>query len=160
MDAVRAFAVAVCAGALVCALLWHIVPSKGSGRVYRLLLAGFFLCCFLSPLTRLSGIEWPALPASLSITGSGALEQRVTEQLAAQVRSRAAEVARLALEAQNIQPDKIDVSVDTGPDGSIYIAQIDLYLSGRQQRAASVARQVLMQQLQAQVLVHTADGRE
>ena len=86
------------------------------------------------------------------------LLRRVTEQLAEQVRIRTAEIAEQALHAQQIESEKIQVTVDTDPDGGIYIRQINVWLDRSRKSEAVTARQVLLQLLQTDVLVHVEEG--
>ena len=52
MDAVRSWAIALCAAAIGCTLLQILAPKDGMGRIFKLLIAAFFLCCLAAPDTK------------------------------------------------------------------------------------------------------------
>ncbi len=57
MDTVREWAIGLCAVAVAGAAMQGLIPKKGIGGTFRVLLTAFFLCVFTAPL-----LWWKGLP--------------------------------------------------------------------------------------------------
>lgn len=98
MDAVRSWAIALCAAAIGCTLLQILAPKDGMGRIFKLLIAAFFLCCLAAPLLQiknLTRLDFSGLPDEVA---SGVLQQRVNEQAVSQINAALEEIAGHAVE--------------------------------------------------------------
>ena len=56
MDGIKAWAIALCAAAVGCSLLHMLAPKGGMGRLFKLIIAAFFLCCMIAPLMNLKSM--------------------------------------------------------------------------------------------------------
>ena len=65
MDGIKAWAIALCAAAVGCSLLHMLAPKGGMGRLFKLIIAAFFLCCMIAPLMNLKSMTLPELTAVL-----------------------------------------------------------------------------------------------
>ena len=158
MDTVRAWASGVCAAALLCTVLRYTAPKGGVGKVFRLLLSAFFLCCCFLPLQNAVVPTLPQLEWQGELSVSDQLQQQVLQQLKQQVEQRTREVADTALRANHITATEISVQADTEADGRIYIKHVGVYLDEKQKNKAVTARQILIQLLETEVTVYS--GKE
>ena len=151
MDAVRSWAIALCAAAIGCTLLQILAPKDGMGRIFKLLIAAFFLCCLAAPLLQiknLTRLDFSGLPDEVA---SGVLQQRVNEQAVSQIN------AALEEERYGIEMEKIAVETDTSADGSIYIRQVVVSLDKKNANRAAEVRQILESRLGVDVTVQTPE---
>ena len=56
MDGIKGWAAALCVAAIGCALMQMLAPKDGLGKIFKLMLAAFFLCCMAMPLLELGSI--------------------------------------------------------------------------------------------------------
>ncbi|MBR7092984.1 MAG: hypothetical protein IKI50_07380 [Clostridia bacterium] len=157
MDWIRGWAAVVCAAALLCAVWKYLMPEGTPARTFRLLVAAFFLCCCLYPLQKTAEFSLPSFETPPP-TNEQLLLRRVVEQLAQQVRLRTEEIVGQALEAQHIKSKKTQVTVDTDAHGGIYIKRIEVWIDRSQRSKAVTARQLLLELLETDVLVHVEAG--
>lgn len=153
MDAIRAWAAALCVVAVGCALMQMLAPKGGLGRVYKLLIAAFFLCCMIAPLLglrSLKDLDLSLLPEEVS---ADLLQERVNDQLERQIDAALQQVTKDTLKNYQIEVQKVAAQTDTSDDGRIYIRQVTLYLDKQNLRKAQQARQVMEQRLGVDVIV-------
>lgn len=157
MEAVKAWAIALCAAAIGCSLLRLLAPQGGMGKLMKLLLAAFFLCCLLAPLLSardLIGMPTETLPDSVS---GEVLQQRVEEQFQRQMDAALLRVTNDTLKNYGTQAEKVEVRTDTSADGSICISSIVVYLDKENLAYAITAKQVMEQRLEIPCVVQQAD---
>ncbi len=157
MEGIQAWAIALCAAAVACSLLHMLTPKNGLGKIFRMLLAAFFICCLITPLLSLKGmlpLELEDLPDSAS---SSALQERVNEQVLRQIDASLLRVTNDTLKNYDIQAEKVEAKTDTSADGGICITQIVLYLDKQNIRNAVTAKQILENRLETPVLVQSAE---
>lgn len=56
MDGIKGWAAALCVAAISCALMQMLAPKDGLGKIFKLMLGAFFLCCMAMPLLELGSI--------------------------------------------------------------------------------------------------------
>ena len=157
MDAVRSWAIALCAAAIGCTLLQILAPKDGMGRIFKLLIAAFFLCCLAAPLLQiknLTRLDFSGLPDEVA---SGVLQQRVNAQAVSQIIAPLVEIAGPGVERYGIEMEKIAVETDTSADGSIYIRQVVVSLDKKNANRAAEVRQILESRLGVDVTVQTPE---
>ena len=142
MDGVRAWAIGLCAVAVAGAAMQLLIPNKGSGRVFRVLLTAFFLCAFTAPLLSWQGI--PKLDVSIlpSEVQSDLLEDAVDRQLRRQVSAAVEEIVGGVLSSYGYTAKKVETTMDIAADGGIYITQVSVSLSGQGSGAVSLRRRL------------------
>lgn len=59
MDGIQGWAAALCVAAIGCALMQMLAPKDGLGRIFKLMLGAFFLCCMVMPLLQMGSITRP-----------------------------------------------------------------------------------------------------
>ena len=57
MNSITQWAAGLCVAAVGCTALQMLAPKGGLGKLFRLLIAAFFLCCMVSPLLSLKDIR-------------------------------------------------------------------------------------------------------
>ncbi|MDD3692449.1 MAG: stage III sporulation protein AF [Oscillospiraceae bacterium] len=153
MDAVVKWASALCVAAITCTALQILAPKKGMGRIFRLITAAFFLCCMASPMLSIYSdfnLNVDNVPPEVS---ADIIKERVKQQFEQQVNVAMTRVAEQTLKNYDIKLSKIDVNMDTGEDGSIYISGVVLYLDKQDRSKAIAAKQILEQRLDVEVTV-------
>ncbi len=153
MDAVVKWASALCVAALACAALQILAPKKGMGRIFRLITAAFFLCCMASPMLSIYSnlnLNVDNVPSEVS---ADIIQERVKQQFEQQVNAAMTSVAQQTLKNYDIKLSKIQVNMDTGEDGSIYISGVVLYLDKQDRSKAIAAKQIMEQRLDVEVTV-------
>ncbi|MCI8554467.1 MAG: hypothetical protein HFJ80_05925 [Clostridiales bacterium] len=153
MEAVREWAVGLCAAAVVCTILQMLGPKEGMGRIFRILTVAFFICCLTSPLLKLKSLGELSLPRIESSGSSERLQDQVEAQLSRQIDLALKQVADDTLKNYGIAAAKITAQTDTSEDGGIYITRITLYLDKQNIQKAIAAKQVMEQRLGTDVYV-------
>ena len=155
MDSIKAWAAALCVAAIVCAMLQMLAPKEGTGKIFKLILSAFFLCCLIMPLLNagsLTRLDISALPGEVQ---AELLEERVNQQLMRQVQETVEQLSRTVLESSGVEAEKIEVKTDTSEEGSIYIQQVTVTLDKQSKPKALAAREVLEKQLGVNVVMET-----
>ena len=153
MDGIKDWAAALCVAAIGCALMQMLAPKDGMGKIFKLMLGAFFLCCMTMPLLQLrsiSGLDVGSLPSEVT---NELLQEKVDAQLRRQVETTVRQLAEKALESRGVKAEKIAVTTDTSEDGGIYIQQVTIYLDKQNKPKALAAREVLEQQLGVSVVL-------
>lgn len=157
MNEIRAWSAAVCMAALGCSAIRLLAPKAGSGKLFSLITASFFLCALALPLlniTALPELEIDLLPSDVV---TELLEERVTEQLTEQVEKATVAFVDEAMAARNITSKKVEVITDTSESGGIYMKQIAIYVDKQSVPIAAVVREVLEKSLQTTVVIKTKE---
>lgn len=147
MDAIKGWAAALCVVAVGCTLIQMLAPKDGMGRIFRILIGAFFLCCMVSPLLSLrhiTNLDLNLLPTEIQST---ILEEKVKEQLDRQISAAVEKIVNQAMENYNLKAEKVETMTDTSEDGSIYMKQIILYLDKQSMSKSAAVRQALEQRL-------------
>ena len=69
MDGIQGWAAALCVAAIGCALMQMLAPKDGLGRIFKLMLGAFFLCCMVMPLLQMgsiTGLDVGSLPSDVT----------------------------------------------------------------------------------------------
>ncbi|MBR5539806.1 MAG: hypothetical protein IKU56_00305 [Clostridia bacterium] len=157
MNEIRAWSAAVCMASLGCSAIRLLAPKVGSGKLFSLITASFFLCALALPLLNMTStpeLEVDLLPSDVV---AGLLEQRVTEQLTVQVEAAVCAVVDEAMAARNIAAKKVEVITDTSESGGIYMKRITIYVDKQSVPIAAVVREVLEKQLETTVVIKTEE---
>lgn len=160
MEAIKSWAVALCAAAVGCSLLHMVAPKNGMGRIFRLITAAFFLCSLLAPLMTLKHIRPLAqleLPESVT---ADTLQERVNSQIERQINAALLRVTNETLKNYGTKAEKVEAKTDTSADGGICITQIVLYMDKQHFHDAIAAKQVMEKRLEVEVLIQEADDTD
>lgn len=157
MDGVKAWAIALCAAAVGCSLLHMLAPKGGVGRIFKLIIAAFFLCCLIAPLMHLQSLTKLNIDALPEEVRADVLQERVNEQVERQINAVLLRVTNDTLKNYDTQAEKVVAKTDTSADGGICITQIVLYMDKQNIRDAMVAKQVMEKRLEVEVIVQSAD---
>ena len=157
MDAVKGWAIALCAAAVGCSLLQLLAPKNGMGKIFRMILAAFFLCSLLAPLMSLKELQTLELPELREGVSADALQEQVNRQVERQINEALLQVTNDTLKNYGTQVEKVEAKTDTSEDGGICITQIILYMDKQHIRDAIAAKQVMERRLEVDVLIQQAD---
>lgn len=157
MDAVKGWAIALCAAAVGCSLLQLLAPKNGMGKIFRMILAAFFLCSLLAPLMSLEELQTLELPELREGVSADALQEQVNRQVERQINEALLQVTNDTLKNYGTQVEKVEAKTDTSEDGGICITQIILYMDKQHIRDAIAAKQVMERRLEVDVLIQQAD---
>ncbi|BCI60510.1 stage III sporulation protein AF [Solibaculum mannosilyticum] len=149
MDWIRGWATAICMGALAAALAQMLAPSGALQKIFKVAVAAFFLCCFLSPFFNSDSLPEFSLPDEpISVEESAQnLKQEMHRQLQDQVEVRLKQLSMDATQKVGITPEKILIHMDTDADGSISIKQIDVVLKDEDQKMKGSVRSAIQETL-------------
>ncbi len=153
MDGIQGWAAALCVAAIGCALMQMLAPKDGLGRIFKLMLGAFFLCCMGMPLLQMGSITSLDVGSLPSDVTNELLQEKVDAQLRRQVESAVVKLAETALANRDVEAEKIAVTMDTSEDGGIYIQQVTIYLDKQNKPKALAVQQVLEQQLGVSVVL-------
>lgn len=157
MSEIRAWSAAVCMAALGCSAIRLLAPKAGSGKLFSLIIASFFLCALMLPLLHIHSLpelEIDLLPPDVV---TGMLEERVTEQLTKQVEAAVVAFVNDAMATRNITSKKVEIVTDTSESGGIYMKKITIYVDKQNVPVAAVVREVLEKQLETTVVLKTEE---
>lgn len=157
MESVRQWALALCIAAIACTIFQILAPKSGNGRLFRMMIAAFFLCCMLSPLRQWSDLPLPNIETEAFSSSESTLSAQVEEQLKQQAEATVASLCRRYLKNYDLTVEKVSVTTDTLENGDIYISCVTLYLDKQNASGAHTARQLMEQQLGIPVEVITQE---
>lgn len=157
MGDIRQWAIALCTAAIGCTILKTLAPKGGTGRLFHMMIAAFFLCCMASPLLSLRSLSLSDLSITEYTEPDTSLSQRVEEQMVRQMEATVLSLSQRYLKNYDITVEKVAVHTDTSADGSIYISHVTLYLDKQSAAGAWTARQLMEQQLGVTVEVEVPD---
>lgn len=157
MGDLKQWAIALCAAAIGCTILKTLAPKGGTGRLFHLMIAAFFLVCMAAPLLSLKSLSLSDLPLSEYEEPDSTLSERVEEQMIRQMEAAVSTLCDRYLKNYDVSVEKVAVHTDTSPDGSIYISHVTLYLDKQNVGKSLTVRQIMEQQLGVTVDVETLD---
>ncbi len=151
MGALRGWAVAVCAAAVLCTILHRLFPENSLGQQGRMLLPCLFLLAIFAPLPGMT-VSIPEVQTQASVD-TQALRARMQQQTAATVNSTLLSMANQALKSYGVQAKKVVADMNVGEDGSINMGQITVYIDSETLNMAAAVRQVVEHRLGTSVLI-------
>ena len=142
MDAIREWAIGLCAAAIAVAAMQGLIPKKGSGTTFRVMLTAFFLCVFTAPLLTVQGIPKLNLSTLPGEVQNELLADTVDRQLRAQVSAAVEEIVDGVLSSYGVTAEKVETNTDIAADGGIYIDCVRVTTSGQVGGAATLRRRL------------------
>ncbi|WP_308588452.1 stage III sporulation protein AF [uncultured Merdimmobilis sp.] len=145
MDGIREWGYSLCAAAIACGMIQVLIPNAGAGRVMRMTVSVFFLCCLFSPLV-LRVPELAEIPQSTAQAKADEIARRLAEGQEERAIGRAQEdlrrEARDSLEEIGIFPSKIQITIHAVDKSRIEISELILVLqeSDREREGEAVQR--------------------
>lgn len=148
MDAVREWAVSLCAAAVLCAAAGMLAPEDKQGKCFRTVLSAVMLCLMISPLSRIKECSgstdgYTAVPEQ---TGSELFEL-VERQTADAMSASVSNLVGHELDELGVSAREIYVVMDISQDGCISIGQVTVALDGSDADRAGEVRSRLYAQL-------------
>ncbi len=126
MDALREWAVALCAAAVLCAAAGIIAPEEKSGKGLRIILASVMLCAVVIPLGRMTGCEFRYDSHDAEYVPDKRLCETIEQQTADAVSGRVEELISGCLDELSVEAEDIAVDMDISDDGCISIGQVTI----------------------------------
>lgn len=127
MDAIRLWAVAVCAAAITAAVAQLAAPEGKIQKAMRCVIGLFFVCCVVSPFAQ----NLPLLSAAnlsydlpVSDQGTENLTGELNRQTADLFGDNVRQIVGEALAQKEIFPEEVTVNVHVGEDSNIYISSL------------------------------------
>ena len=151
MEAIRGWAVAVCAAAVLCTLLGHLFPEKALGQQGKMLLPCLFLLAVFAPLPRMT-VSIPEISAPTVADGE-ALRARMQQQTTDTVNKTWLAMANQALASYGAQAKKVVADINIDEDGGINMGQITVYIDKDTLNMAALVRQVVERRLGSAVVM-------
>ena len=131
MDGIREWGYSLCAAAIACGMMQVLIPNAGAGRVMRMTVSVFFLCCLFSPLV-LRTPELAEIPQSTAQAEANEIARRLTEGQEGRFIGKAQEGLRHrvqdSLEEIGIFPSKIQITIHAVDKSRIEINELILVL--------------------------------
>lgn len=151
MEALRGWALAVCAAAVLCTLLHRLFPENTLGQQGRMLLPCLFLLAVFAPLPGVT-ISFPEAQTS-SVEDTQALRARMQQQTVSTVNDTLLAMANQALNSYGVQAKKVVADINIADDGSIDMGQITVYIDKETLNMAAAVRQVVEHRLGTSVMI-------
>lgn len=156
MESIRTWSVAVCLAALGCAAMQLLAPKAGTGKIFRLVIATFFLCSLLAPLLALPSWEELDFGGVPEFVTTELLEDTVQQQVERQVQTATRTYLEEALAERGVSAEKIEVDTDISEDGGIYIQRIVVTVDKQTVPVAKLVGEVIGNRLETTVTVESA----
>ena len=131
MEALKGWALAVCAAAVAGSLARMAAPSGATEKLMSLTVSLFFLCALLSPaLVGIIGEDFSPFPEAGAQTelNTGALEEEMQRQVERSFISTMQKAVRAALGELEVTPREILINVNTGGQDGISIREVRVTL--------------------------------
>jgi len=155
MDAVREWAIALCAAAVLCAAAGMISPGQRSGKGMRVLTAAVMLCAVVLPLARMDVCS----ADNYRIDGEFCPDSRLcaaVERQTADAMSRAVcELVGAQLEQMGVEAEDIEAVMDISDDGCITIGKVRVIAARQDNIDSAVITDTLFSRLglKAEVII-------
>ena len=144
MENIRAWAMGMCAAALVGAILLSLTPKNGIGKLLSVLTSVFFLTVLVAPLSSLTSLPPFSLQEAPQEVQDGMLTERYRRQLQKQMEDAAFSVADSVLSAYGYHADEVEIGTDISEEGYIYMDSITVFVDSKN-AAHSVAIGTLLE---------------
>ncbi len=151
MEALRGWAIAVCAAAVLCTVLHRLFPETSLGQQGRLLLPCLFLLAVFAPLPGVT-VSVPEVQTQAA-EDTQALQARIQQQTVATVNKTLLAMANQALDSYGVQVKKVVADMDIAEDGRINMGQITVYIDKETLNMAAAVRQVVEHRLGTSVVI-------
>ncbi len=151
MEALRGWAIAVCAAAVLCTLLHRLFPETSLGQQGRLLLPCLFLLAVFAPLPGVT-VSVPEVQTRAT-EDTQVLQARIQQQTVATVNKTLLAMANQALDSYGVQAKKVVADIDITEDGRINMGQITVYIDKETLNMAAAVRQVVEHRLGTSVVI-------
>lgn len=151
MDSLRAWAVAVCAAAVVCTLLHRLFPETSLGQQGRMLLSCLFLLAVFTSVPRVSlSVESVQAPSPSQMQS---VRARIEQQTVSTVNRTLLSMVNQALASYGVQAKKVVADMNFTEDGRINLGQIIVYIDEEATNMATAVRQVAERRLGMSVTI-------
>ncbi len=157
MSGLIGWAGTVCMAAAGVTALHMLVGKEGTGRVFRLLTAAFFLCAVFSPLLTAKGDFSSFLNMDTEAVQLDPFLQQSVDELEQTTEEILLQTVNTAFHNYDLNAEKVDITMDNSADGSISITSITVYLDGADSLQRVWAKQVAEQRLGTEVEIAIAD---
>lgn len=131
MDAIRIWAMAVCAAAIAASIAQLAAPEGKVQKAMRCVIGLFFVCCVMAPFAQ--GITTPAENLTNREEPQMKSEYALTQEIARQTADTFAENVRQivtdVLADRQIFPEEIQVGVHVDEDSGIHINSLEIQLA-------------------------------
>lgn len=151
MEALRGWALTVCAAAVLCTLLYRLFPENALGLQGRILLPCLFLLAVFAPLPGVT-ISFPEVQTQ-AVEDTGALRARMQQQATTTVNSTLLSMANQALNSYGVQAKKVVADINIDENGCINMGQITVYIDKETLNMAAAVRQVVEHRLGTSVVI-------
>lgn len=148
MNEIKGWAILVCVSAIACSLLDMIVPSGKMEKIVRFVFGVFMICAVINPfVTATKGFD-----IDLKIPNSEIKKDYKFSESMEDIEMRAAEckiknILEETLDEINIEPQKINISMDINEENSISINKVEVVLGkeniDRQEEVKSIIKNKL-----------------
>ncbi len=153
MADIRAFAITLCAVSLGCTVLQLLMPKGSFGRLFSMVVAAFFLCSLLAPLSHLMNGETQSVPPTEMTLSEEELRNLYYKQLHQKTEETLSVRVKQILASYDVAVSKVELDMHISDDGDIYMRRIIVYLDKQNSSKATTVRTVLEQQLKLTVSV-------
>lgn len=157
MNGLIGWAGAVCMAAAGITALHMLVGKEGTGRVFRLLTAAFFLLTVFSPILTGKGDISSLLEADFQPVTSSPLIDKNRDQLEQATEEILLQTVNTTFHNYDLNAQKVDVKMDNSEDGSISITSITVYLDKADSLQRVWAKQIAEQRLGTEVIIAMED---
>lgn len=148
MQAIRIWAVAVCATAIAASVAQLAAPEGKVQKALRCVIGLFFVCCIMAPFAK--GLSFPsgdyAIGTDITEQTTKDLSQEVLHQTADGFSRNVKQIVEKALSARQIFPEEISVSVHVGENDDIYISSIVIQLEKEMRSHSQEILQIVSEQ--------------
>lgn len=157
MTGFMAWAGTVCMAAAGCTALHMLIGKEGTGKIFRLLTAAFFLCAVFSPLLSAKDRLLPLLPIQADTVDTDTLQMQSMRQIRQSTEEILLKTVNTALASHGLKAQKVEIRMDTSADGSISITNITLFLERADSLQRVWVKQIAEQRLGTEVEVTVAE---
>ncbi|MEG1760821.1 MAG: hypothetical protein RR115_01530 [Hydrogenoanaerobacterium sp.] len=130
MDALREWALAVCAAAVAGSLVCLLCPAGEAAKAYKVTVSVFLLCVILSPvITGVLGSDWGYADISLNSKAeenTDVLNAMVEAQIENDFYSTVKDFVNSKLAEINAVPEEIYINVNTNDESGIFIKELTI----------------------------------
>ncbi len=152
MGSVQAWAAGLCVAALGCTLLQMLAPQAAGGKLFRLIVAAFFVCAVIAPLLSVTAqlpLDWDYSPAG----AERRLQERFERQITEQVDAVLSDVVDEVLTNYHMAARSVEAETETTEDGGLSVARVIVYVDRDSTVSPLVVKQIVERRLEIETVV-------
>lgn len=154
MSAIKSWAMIICLVSVICTIIELLFPNGRMSKVFNIILGIFMLCSILIPLKNtFAQINFSSKKTENFINDKDKLKSIVDDQVQMSTRQKLMQNIRKILENKNVNPEKINIIMDTNKEDCISIKKVRIFILKGDENKKDIIKNELKKKLELEIEV-------